>query len=550
MPVRAAWIVVIATSVSFGSCSYQEVNDPVVEVPRRVDTEPSQVLEYDPNVPATPSALRKLTRQEYIESAVALFGDGVLVPPTSEPDFITGGLAAVGAGTTTYSPRGVESFEEAAYALAKQAVEDSGIRSRVVTCEPSNETDTECFGQIFRPFMRRAWRRPVTDAEVAKAVSLAGEAATATGLVDMGIQFGLAFTLQSPYYLYRVELGDGEELGDYEIASRLSFFLWNTAPDEQLLDAAEAGALTTYEGLRAHAERMLTDPRARSGFRSFYHDYLQLAELGSLSKDPTIYKAYTSALGPSSAEETLQLLEYLTFDLDADFRALMTTTTTFVDPTLAAIYDIAAPTSTGFARVNLNPTGPRAGLLGHAGFLASHAHPTSTSVTLRGKAVRNILLCQEIPIPPVGVDTSIPEPSGTAPTMRDRVAEHLQDPSCAGCHLLTDPIGLALEKFDSIGRFRETDNGYEIDASGDLDTVEFDNARGLGQAIAAHPAFTKCMARTMMRYALGRLESEAEAESHVDTLDARFEKSGYRLKALALEVVLSPMFRQVGGVER
>ena len=134
--------------------------------------------------------------------------------------------------------------------------------------------------------------------------------------------------------------------------------------------------------------------------------------------------------------------------------------------------------------------------------------------------------------------------------MRDRVAEHLQDPSCTGCHLLTDPIGLALEKFDSIGRFRETDNGYEIDASGDLDTVEFDNARGLGQAIAAHPAFTKCMARTMMRYALGRLESDAEAESHIDTLEARFEQSGYRLKALALEIVLSPMFRQVGGVER
>ena len=244
------------------------------------------------------------------------------------------------------------------------------------------------------------------------------------------------------------------------------------------------------------------------------------------------------------------LLDYLMFELDADFRALMTTTTTFVDPTLAAVYDIPAPSAEGFARVNLAPDGPRAGLLGHAGFLASHAHPTSTSVTLRGKAVRNILLCQEIPVPPVGVDTSIPEPSGTAPTMRDRVAEHLQDPSCTGCHLLTDPIGLALENFDSLGRFRETDNGYAIDASGDLDSAEFNDARGLSRAIAEHPAYTACMARTMTRYALGRLESEAEADAHLQTLEARFRESGYRLKALAIEVILSPMFREVGGDAR
>jgi hypothetical protein len=398
--------------------------------------------------------------------------------------------------------------------------------------------------------MRRAWRRTVEPSEVTTAVEIAAEAATATGSVDTGIEFGIAFILQSPFYLYRVELGDGETLGGFELASRLSYFLWNTPPDDTLLAAAEAGELSTSEGLLSHAERMLDDPKARLGFRAFFQDYMQLAELDSLSKDPTIYKTYTEALGPSSAEETLLLLDYLAFEVEADFRALMTTTTTFVNPTLAAIYNIPAPNSEGFARVNLSPSGPRAGLLGHAGFLASHAHPTSTSVTLRGKAVRNILLCQEIPIPPVGVDTSIPEPSGTAPTMRDRVAEHLQDPSCTGCHLLTDPIGLALEKFDSVGMYRETDNGYEIDASGDLDTVEFDDARGLGRAIADHPAFTKCMARTMTRYALGRMESSEEEDTHISTLEARFQSSGYRLKALALEIVGSPMFRQAGGAER
>jgi len=507
-------------------------------------------LSFDPEVPASPTNLRKLTRQEYVESVIALFGPLVVVPPTAEPDFITGGLASVGAGTTTYSPRGIESFEEAAYQLSRQVVQTSGIRDRVVTCEPEGVDDTACWTNILEPLMRRAWRRAVEPFEVETAVSLAVEAATATDSVDVGIELGIGFVLQSPFFLYRVELGDGEALNDYELASRLSFFVWNSPPDDVLLAAAAAGELTTADGLALHAERMLADPKARLGFRAFFEDYLQLAELDYLSKDPTIYTTYTEALGPSSAEETLLLLDYLMFDVEADFRALLTTTTTFVNPTLAAIYEIPAPSASGFARVNFEPDGPRAGLLGHAGFLASHAHPTSTSVTLRGKAVRNILLCQEIPIPPVGVDTSIPEPSGTAPTMRDRVAEHLQDPSCTGCHLLTDPIGLALENFDSLGRFRETDNGYAIDASGDLDSVEFDNARGLGRAIAAHPAFTKCMTRTMARYALGRIESSEEAASHILTLESRFENSGYRLKTLALEIISSPMFRQAGGIER
>ena len=199
-----------------------------------------------------------------------------------------------------------------------------------------------------------------------------------------------------------------------------------------------------------------------------------------------------------------------------------------------------------FTYVELPKSGDRAGLLGHASFLSLHAHAVSSSATLRGKAVRSILLCQHIPVAPVDVDTSIPEASGNTLTLRDRVAEHLENPSCAACHELLDPIGLGLENFDGMGRYRTLDNGAMIDPAGTLDFTDFSNARELSQAIGEHPDFTRCMVRTLGRYASGRLEVEEE-EAWLDTLDDRFEHHDYRVRAWLLEIVMSPLFRSAGA---
>ncbi|MEL6178252.1 MAG: DUF1592 domain-containing protein, partial [Myxococcota bacterium] len=411
-----------------------------------------------------------------------------------------------------------------------------------------------CASQAVADLGRRLWRRPLTDAERERLTTLATASAEVYGDFYEGLEASLAAMLQSPYFLFRVELGEddstavgGRRFTDWELASRLSYFLWNSTPDDILLDAAENGELSTDEGLRAQAQRLLESPRAREAVRNLFSEQLHLYELDHKTKDAASFEHYSSELGPDAREETLRLLEYTVFDTDSDFRDVLTTRTTFINPRLAALYDIPAPDLDGFAKVNLPADGQRAGLLGHASLLALHAHPISSSATLRGYFVRTVLLCQEIPPPPVGVDTSIPEPSGMTRTLRERVAEHLEDPTCAGCHELVDPIGLGLENFNSIGRWRDTDNGAMIDASGDLDGAAFTTPDELGKALRDHPAFGPCMVRTILRYATGRRAAFGERDV-LNALEDEFASMGYRVKPLLMEIVMSPMFRNPGQV--
>ncbi len=246
--------------------------------------------------------------------------------------------------------------------------------------------------------------------------------------------------------------------------------------------------------------------------------------MDDLAKDPTLFEHFDTELGNDAREETLRLFEHIVFDEDSDFRDVMTTRDTFVNPRLAALYEIPAPVRGDFGAVRL-PEGNRAGLLTHASILNLHAHQVATSATRRGAFVRKVLLCQEIPPPPVNVDTSIPEPSGTTLTLRDRVIEHLENPTCAGCHLLTDPIGLGLENFDAIGRWRTLDHDALIDPSGQLDGVDFADAVELGRRVREHEQFAPCVVRTLLRYASGRIEAPQE-RLVVNALTERFVSRG------------------------
>jgi len=332
----------------------------------------------------------------------------------------------------------------------------------------------------------------------------------------------------------------------YALASRLSFFLWDSPPDDALLDAAASGALSGREGVRAQAERLLASPRARVGVANFFSEQLRLYELDGLPKDALTYEHFSPQLLLDAREETLRALLARVFDDDADLRDAFTSRDTFLNPRLAALYGVPAPSREGFTRVTLPEWSGRAGLLGHASILNLFAHANSSSATLRGKFVRTVLLCQEIPPPPVGVNTMIPEPSGEARTLRERVREHLEVPSCAACHQLLDPIGLALENFDGVGRWRDRDNGALIDASGELDGVAFEDPVALGRALREHEALAPCVARTVARYATGRAATPEERPL-VDDLAARFVALDYRLKPLLLEVVMSPLFMPAGA---
>ncbi len=498
-------------------------------------------------------SIRRLTQNQFINSIADIFGEDVVVPRLTEPDTVSGGLISVGASTTSYSPRGVESLEDAAFAIATQATDTDILQARLLPCEPTGTIDAECSAQSLDIIGKLAWRRPLDDDELTRITDIATNAAEIMDSFYVGLEFGIAGLLQSPNFLFRIETGEPDPndaskyvFNDFELASRLSFFLWNTTPDLELLESAAAGELSTRDGLFAQASRMLESPRARVGLSNFFSDRLKLYELDHLSKDPTLFEHYNTQLGDDAAEETLRLSERIVFDDESDYRDIMTTRETFVNPRLAALYNIPAPAEKDFGHVELDPADGRVGLLGHASFLNQHAHAVSSSATLRGKAVRKILLCQAIPVPPVDVDTSIPEPSGDTLTLRDRVAEHLTNPACAGCHQLTDPIGLGLENFDAIGRWRDTDHGKLIDASGELDSIEFGDAAELGEAIRNHPAFVPCIVKTLGRYATGRLETDDEIK-WLDVLVERFSQHEYRIKPLVLELIMSPMFRSAGN---
>jgi hypothetical protein len=518
--------------------------------------EPVQV---DPPEPS----LTRITQAQYGHAIVDLLGPDIAVPTSLEPDVALEHLIAIGSSSTTISPRGAEKYEEAARSVARQVVENEALRQSLTLCESMREWPA-CYEKFAVDFGRRVWRRPISAEEADTLVGLATQAQQALGLSEggsvveddyyLGIEMMLSALFQSPHFLYRVELGEplpddptNHRVTGYEMASRLSFFFWNSVPDLALLDAAEAGFLGTSEERLVHVQRMMDDPKLRRSVRNFFWEWWQLFELDQLTKDPTIYKHYSSDLGVMAAEETLQLVEHVVLDRDVDMVELLTTRTTFVNRRLAAIYNIPAVVEDGFGMTELPADGLRRGFLGHVSFLAQNAHPVSTSPTLRGLFVRELLLCESIPPPLSEVNTALPEPTPDAKTMRERLTVHMEDPTCAGCHALTDLVGLTLENFDGIGRFRWTENEVTIDASGELDGVTYNDALGLQETLGENPKFARCAVNMLYSYALGRPLGAGDTDQYLQ-LTERFEANGRRFKQLMVDVALSTGFERVGEV--
>ncbi|MCB9681977.1 MAG: DUF1592 domain-containing protein [Alphaproteobacteria bacterium] len=503
---------------------------------------------------AAPPVLRRLTQSQVEHAVRDLFGADVYVPADLDAALRVDGLEAIGTARIAVSPRGVERYEAAAFAVARQAL-DATHRAAIVPCSPAAADDAGCAAQVIRTVGRRVWRRPLTDAEVDGLVAVAVAAGRAYADADEGLVYGVAGLLQSPWFLMRPEPGaddpavPGARVYDgYALASRLSFFLWDTIPDDALLDAAARGDLSTDDGVDAQVVRMVADPRAHDGLRAWAADLMQLSNLKDVRKDTTVYPTWTDDLAASAGEQVLRSFEDQVFTLDADLGGLLTSRRLAVDPGLARAYGVAAPVREGFGVVRLPDDSERVGLLGQLGFLALHAHAASSSATLRGRFVREALLCETIDPPPPGVNTTIPEPSPDAPTLRDRVAAHLDNPSCAGCHARMDPLGLALEQFDGAGAFRTEEGGATIDVRGTLDDVDFVGASGLADAVRAHPAFVPCLVEQVTRYALGRPLTDADRPA-LAALVTAFEAHGRRLQPLWMDLAQSPLFRRVGEVE-
>lgn len=242
------------------------------------------------------------------------------------------------------------------------------------------------------------------------------------------------------------------------------------------------------------------------------------------------------------------VFEDLVLTEERDMRELLTTRKTFLNRELSTLYSVQAPAREGFAPYEFAEDGNRRGLLSHASLLASNAHPASSSPTLRGKFIREVLLCQILPGPPAEVDTSIPPPSEEAVTLRERVQQHLTNPACSGCHRPMDLLGLGLENFDGIGAYRSQDNGQIIDASGEVDGVEFVDHRDLAEVLAANEAFTDCLSVQMFRAALGQGEEPAQNAS-LNWLHERFAEGGFELRPALRALIMSAIFREAGALE-
>ncbi len=532
---RFARFAVAATRLGLGACG----------------EEPS-ATSYAALEPAAP-VLPRLTRSQYAHTVGDVFGDDLTLPAQLEPDVATWGLLAVGASVATVSARGVELYEEAARSLAGQIVGKPGRLGDLLPCSLPDAGTITCTEALVARYAPRLWRRPATTTERDRIVAIAQQAHTAYGTEAARVEYALVALLQSPNLLYRTEIGVGDAKGAqsldaFELAGKLALFLWDGPPDDALVAAAADGTLTEETVLAAQAERMVADPRFRRAVRAFALQWLHLDGLDGLNKDPNVFKHFSADLGASAKEEALLLFAHLVVDEDADIAELLTTRTAFVDRRLAAIYDVPAAVDEGFGRIELPAGGLRRGFLGQVAFLGAHSHPVSSSATLRGAFIREALLCQQVPLPPSDLNTAIPQPSATARTLKDRLLEHMNNPSCFGCHHFIDPPGFGLENFDGIGRFRSHDNDAPIDASGELDGKAFDGPMSLYALLAGSEDYRRCVVQKLYGFANGHRAGQGEFGA-IDRLDDGFAADGRRVRALMVRIATDPSFRRVAAPE-
>jgi hypothetical protein len=502
--------------------------------------------DYEPG----PVALRLLLPHQYTETIRGLLGDAAADAADPPSVGALNGFASIGAAQLALGDVEIDRFETSARDVAAVAMEDSALISSLQGCTPTGTLDADCHGQFVDTFGRLAFRRPLEQIESDQYTAVAQTAAEELGAFEAGIEAVIAAMLQSPHFVYQVEVGEPDpdddarrRLTGYEMATRMAFFLTGRGPDSDLLDLAEAGDLDTSAGVRDVARELVETVEARVALDNFAGELLRLEELDVVAKDPAIFPTYDAELAAAMRDETLQLIEHIAWEEDGDFRAVFDADYTFVNDRLAAHYGIPGTFGPEFVRVELPPEQKRGGILGHAGILSVLAHVGSTSPTLRGKFVRETLLCTTIPAPPPDVATDLP--TGDTTTLRERLEQHMEEPSCRGCHLLMDGIGFGLESYDGVGAFRTLENGVPVDDASELDGVAFAGARELGTILRDKTESTECLILNLYRHATGHLETQSETEQLVGVSEA-FADGGYRLRDALVEIVSSPTFRVVG----
>lgn len=497
--------------------------------------------------------LRLLSESEYRNSIADILGPDVQIQGRFQPGRRMGGLVAASASVLSVTASGLEGYTKMADGIAAQVV-DPKNRVRLVGCTPKSPTapDDPCASQFITRYGRLLFRRPLTSDELRARVQMANKLAATAKDFYSGLRYTMAVTmLSSPEFLFRSEravpAADGKSftLDGYSRAARLSYMLWDTTPDEELLRSAESGEINTPAGTQRQVDRLMASSRLETGMRAFFTDMLQMDTFDNTVKDTLIYQKYNDQFASSATEETLKTIIDLTLRQNGDVRDLMTTRKTYLNRTLAAIYNVPFSFDGDWMPYEFPQDSGRSGLLTQASMLSMFSHPGRSSPTKRGVALMDIFLCQPTPSPPANVDFSIVNnTNGPLKTVRERLSVHATNPVCASCHTHSDPIGLSLEYFDSVGSKRLTENGMPIDVSGKMNKKDFSGAPGLGQILHDDPKVAACLVRKVYAYGVGG-NSETLKRTEYQDANQAFMDNGYKLRPLLRAVATSPTFYSV-----
>lgn len=504
-----------------------------------------------PKAPRMP--LRRLTRFEYNNSVRDILGltYNAANPPFADslPGEEIGNGFQNEATSLSVSRILIDGYRTIAKSIALKVAADTAAAAKLGACPTAQLNETTCSNKIIADIGLRLFRRPL-DAQETTAVTAMFTAGRMAGDFATGIRTVLEWMLQSPQFLYRFEVGEPVENTPgltrptpYEMATRLSYLFWGSAPDLTLLDAAKAGNLRTKAQILAQAERMLGDPRTREVVRFFHGQLYGTRGLDSLARVAEFYPKFIPGMGSLMRRETEEFIDYVVWSGTGTFKEMMTAPYTFANSTLATFYGLTGVTGEAFTKVNTNPA-RRAGLLTQASILAITTPGSRTDPVVRGKWVYNNILCKTVPDPPSGIEP-VGEPTPGV-TTRQRFEEHRKNAACVQCHTMLDPIGFGFEHYDGIGLWRETEDGLTIDDSGTLPPTtdaagDFKGPVELATKLANSRDAENCFSGKWLTYAYGRFETPQDDCVRASIQDA-FAASGGNIKKLLVALTQTDAF--------
>ena len=504
-------------------------------------------------------ALRRITESQYRHTIADVFGPDIKINARFEPEKRVDRLLSIGSAQLSLTSSGFEQYFALATSISDQVLADKQ-RTVSVSCTPADpkQADERCARLFIESYGERLFRRPLTEVEIRARLLTASLGTKQSNDFYVGLKLALTSMLVAPEFLFRVETAEPDPMspGQYRLdaytkAARLSFLLWDSAPDQELLAAARSGAIHSQDELKQQITRLISSPRFENGARAFFTDMLQLDGFENLVKDPTIYPKFSQAVADSAKEQTLKTIIELLIHKKADYRDLFTSNETFLNRPLASVYRVPFASTGDWTPYTFSDLSERSGILTDVAFLSLFAHPGSSSPTRRGIKLNEIFNCLETPDPPADVDFSSVQASDKG-TVRDRLLTHMANPGCAVCHVQNDPMGLALEHFDGLGQLRTTENGKRIDDTAELNGVKIEGARGLGRLLRSSPRIPDCLVRNVFSYAAGRKADLQDGDFLLEQKRA-FASHRYRFPDLMFQITLSPHFFRVvlpSGAER